>query len=241
MDANSVALALIVPIGISASFFVSASAGLGGSLVLVPLLTLVLGAKEGVAVAALLLGANNLVKLCAYRQVLPLVSTASLLGCTIVGSFVGAQLLVAAPEWLVSTAVIVCVGAAFLVERHGVSRGGATMACSFAAAAGAMSGFSGTSGPLKGIAVRSLRMDRLRTIGGAALLSAAGDLTKVAVFAGTGLLQGENLRIAIGAFPLMIVATLTGRRFAQVIGERGFARLFWLVMGGYLIRVAVGG
>ena len=50
-------------IAVAVSFTVSASAGLGGSLVLVPILALVLGTKEGVALAALLLAANNVVKL----------------------------------------------------------------------------------------------------------------------------------------------------------------------------------
>jgi len=44
---------------ILASFTLSASAGLGGSLILVPALALVLGTKEGVALAALLLAGNT--------------------------------------------------------------------------------------------------------------------------------------------------------------------------------------
>ena len=41
------------------SFALSASAGLGGSLILVPALVLILGAREGMALAALLLAGNN--------------------------------------------------------------------------------------------------------------------------------------------------------------------------------------
>ena len=59
-----VAFALVVR---AVSFTISASAGLGGSLLLVPSLSLVLGTMEGVALAALLLGANNVAKVAAYR------------------------------------------------------------------------------------------------------------------------------------------------------------------------------
>jgi uncharacterized membrane protein YfcA len=44
------------------SFTISASAGLGGSLVLVPTLVLFIGPKEGVALAALLLASNNVMR-----------------------------------------------------------------------------------------------------------------------------------------------------------------------------------
>ena len=53
------------------SFAVSASAGLGGSLVLVPTLVVFLGSKEGIALAALLLASNNVAKIYAYRHTLP--------------------------------------------------------------------------------------------------------------------------------------------------------------------------
>ena len=43
----------------AASFTLSASAGFGGSLILVPALGLLLGIRQGVALAALLLAANN--------------------------------------------------------------------------------------------------------------------------------------------------------------------------------------
>ena len=50
-DASQLAVGFAVIIAVFGSFFVSASAGLGGSLVLVPTLALVVGTKEGVALA----------------------------------------------------------------------------------------------------------------------------------------------------------------------------------------------
>ena len=60
-----------VLIAVYVSFTISASAGLGGSLLMVPTLALFLGTKEGVALAALLLASNNIMKIIAYRETLP--------------------------------------------------------------------------------------------------------------------------------------------------------------------------
>ena len=57
------------------AFTLSSSAGLGGSLILVPTMTLLLGPKEGIAVAAVLLGLNNVLRVIAYRRHVPLVAS----------------------------------------------------------------------------------------------------------------------------------------------------------------------
>jgi uncharacterized membrane protein YfcA len=225
-----------VLLAVVCSFFVSAAAGLGGSLILVPTLSLLLGTKEGVALSALLLAANNLVKVVAYRRVLPFVAAAGVVVLNALGAFVGARLLVAAPERLVAVAVIVSLVTTFAAERRRMGPR-PTMAGALALASGATSGFSGTSGPLKGVAIRSLELDRLHPVGAAALASMLGDATKAAVFADARLLDASSVRLGLLAVPLMVVATLAGRHFTQNLGERGFGRLFWLVMGGYTVRL----
>lgn len=43
--------------------------------------------------------------------------------------------------------------------------------------------------------------------------------------------------VAAAAVPLMLVSTFAGRRFNSTIGEVGYARLFWGVIGGYTVRL----
>jgi len=226
-----------VLVAVAAAFFVSAAAGLGGSLILVPALALVLGTKEGVALAALLLATNNVVKIIAYRQVLPVRASAGVIALTFAGSFLGARLLVAAPEALVTVAVIASFAVALLAERRRMAAGRNRLARALSFASGATSGFTGTSGPLKGIAIRSLGLDRLHTVGAAALVSMVGDATKAAVFTDARLLGASSYRLAVVAVPVMIAATYAGRLFNSAIGERGYQRLFWAVMGGYTARL----
>jgi uncharacterized membrane protein YfcA len=230
---------VITMVAVAVSFTVSAAAGLGGSLVLVPTLALALGTKEGVALAALLLAANNVVKVIAYRETLPLRKALLVIVLVAIGAGIGARLLVAAPESVVTVAVIVSFAIALVAERLGLSRLRSAGGPVLALGAGATSGFSGTSGPLKGMALRQLDLDRAHFVGAASLVSLVGDATKAAVFTEARLLGGDSFTLAAFAVPLMLVATFTGRRINRRIGERGYTFLFWGVMTGYSVRLVL--
>ncbi len=230
-------MVVVVMVAVAVSFTVSASAGFGGSLVLVPTLALILGTKEGVALAALLLAANNVVKVFAYRETLPVRKALMVVVLMALGAALGARLLVAAPETLVATAVIVSFALALVAERLGLTRVRLAGGPFFAFGSGATSGFSGTSGPLKGLALRQLDLDRSHFVGAASLASLVGDVTKTAVFTEAELLGGDSFMIALIAVPLMLVATFTGRKINWAVGERGYSMLFWGVMTGYTVRL----
>ena len=225
---------------VTVSFTLSASAGLGGSLILVPTLALLLGTKEGVALAALLLAANNVVKVFAYRETLPFRKALLVIILVSAGALVGARSLVSAPEQVVTVAVIVSFAIALIAERFDLSPVRRTGAPLLAVASGATSGFSGTSGPLKGMALRQLELDRAHFVGAASLVSLAGDATKAVVFTEAGLLGGDSLFLVVLAIPLMFLATFSGRRINLTIGERGYTMLFWAVMAGYTFRLVFG-
>lgn len=234
MEPWAIALTLLAVV---VSFTVSASAGLGGSLILVPTLALILGTKEGVALAALLLALNNVVKVIAYRKTLPFRKSLVVIVLVAVGAVIGARLLVAAPEEVVTVAVILSFVLALIAERMDLWRlrkvGGPVLALG----SGATSGFSGTSGPLKGMAIRQLDLDRAHFVGAASLASLAGDAAKTVVFAEAQLLGSSSFLIALLAVPLMILGTFGGRRINFAIGEKGYTVLFWAVMGGYTLRL----
>jgi len=230
---------VVTLLAVGCSFLLSASAGLGGSLILVPTLALVLGTKEGVALAAVLLAANNVVKVIAYRKTLPFRKALVVMLLVAVGAGLGARLLVAAPEDVVTVAVIISFILALVAERLDLTRLRRVGAPVLALASGATSGFSGTSGPLKGMAIRQLDLDRAHFVGAASLVSLFGDVTKAVVFTGAELLSGDSYLIALAAVPLMVLATFSGRRINRDIGERGYTWLFWSVMAGYTLRLVL--
>ena len=223
----------------AAGFTLSASAGLGGSLIIVPAMSLLLGTKEGIALGALMLAANNVAKVFVYRRTVPLRAALVVLVLTVAGAAVGARLLVGAPERLVSVAVLASFSLALLLERMRLDRLQNVAAPAMALGAGATSGFSGSSGPLKGVALRSMRFDRLHFVGAASAVSLVNDVTKSAIYTQASLIDGSALIVLLASLPLMPLAALAGRRINSTIGERAFTYLFWAVMAGYTLRLAV--
>ena len=230
----------LVLLAVTAAFALSASAGFGGSLILVPTLALLLGTKPGIALAALLLAANNIAKIVAYRKTLPVRRAAYVIVLTGLGAAVGAILLVSAPERVVAFAVLVSFAVAFVMESFDFERLRRRSWPVLALAAGATSGFSGTSGPLKGLAVRGLGLDRLHLVGALSIASLVGDVTKTAIWTEATLLDMNDYLFALMCVPLMIGATFLGRKFNSRIGERGYTGLFWVVMVGYTGRLVTG-
>lgn len=226
-----------VTVVVCASFLVSASVGLGGSLILVPALSLALGTKEGVALAALLLGCNNVLKVGAYRHSIPWRASAVVVTLVAMGAFLGAAAMASASESVVVVAVLFMLVLTLVTERTGWEPVRVAFAPGYAFVSGATSGFSGTSGPLKGAAIRHLGLDRRHFVGAASVASLAGDLTKTAVFADAELLGEGALMIAAGAVPLMVIGTWMGVTLNRRAGERGFLLLFWSVMAGYGARL----
>lgn len=237
METTELLWGAAVTVVVCASFLVSASVGLGGSLLLVPALSLALGTKEGVALAALLLGCNNVLKVFAYRRSIPWRASAAVVALVAVGAFVGAALMASASESFVAMAVLVMLVLTLVTERTGWEPAKVAFAPGYAFVSGATSGFSGTSGPLKGAAIRHLGLDRRHFVGAASVASLAGDLTKTAVFVDAQLLGRDALMIAAAAVPLMVLGTWMGVTVNRRAGERGFALLFWSVMAGYGARL----
>jgi uncharacterized protein len=227
-------------LAVALAFTVSASAGFGGSLILVPALALLLGTKSGTALAALLLASNNVVKVWAYRRTIPWRRAALVTVLIAIGTAIGALLFVAAPEDVVTVAIILTFVLAFVFERSRFSRVLRFGAPGLAFLSGATSGFSGTSGPLKGLAVRTLDLDRQHLVGALSLVSLVGDATKTVIWTEAALIPARAYLVALAAVPLMFAATLLGRRLNSRLGEQGFTGLFWLVMAGYTARLAGG-
>lgn len=230
-------LVAVVLVGACCSFVVSSSVGLGGSLLMVPILVLTVGAKEGVALAALLLAGNNVVKLVAYRTTVPWGAAIGIAVATVIGAALGARLLLDVPAAAIVVAVLAMFAMTLAFERASFEPGQRYAGPGLAVVSGATSGFSGTSGPLKGVAIRNLGLDRLHFVGAASFVSFAGDATKVLVFTDGELLGGGEYLLALAAVPLMVLGTGVGRRINRRAGERLFAGLFWTVMAGYSVRL----
>lgn len=222
------------------SLFVSSIAGYGGSLLLLPALGALLGPKEGIAMAAFLLGWNNMFKVAAYRKTLGLREGWPLLVVTGAGVIVGARFLVAVPEavvlWSIVTITLISL-AIDLFAGQQLRRATQSAAVPLMAAGAVLSGFSGTSGPLKGISIRSLALPRLKHVGLASSVSLVGDVLKVELFVQAGLLPSIHWYLVAAVLPVMPLAAWVGRRVNERIDESTFRWIFWSVVGAYSLRM----
>lgn len=222
------------------SLFVSSIAGYGGSLLLLPALGALLGPKEGIAMAALVLAWNNVCKVAAYRATLPLRKGWPLLAVTAAGVVLGATILISAPEALVLWSILAVTAGALAVELFAgerLRRASTSAAVPLMAGGAVLSGFSGTSGPLKGISIRSLGLPRLEHVGLASCVSLVGDVLKVELFAQAGLLPRIDWYLVAAVLPVMPLAAWVGRRVNERIGEETFRWVFWSVVGAYSLRM----
>lgn len=242
--------------GMALAFLLSSVVGLGGSLIAVPLAVMTFGPKAGVAMASLLLLGNNIVKVVAYRQVIPWKGSAGLALITMMGTFVGAKLLVSLPDRWIVVAVIVSLLWSLVAEiqsgrlstpphqatdstralrPQGFKRGSL-----YALAAGLTSGVSGTSGPLKALSIRQWVHDPATFAGSASLVSLVGDFTKTAVFAQAALYPTSQLPLLAPLLPMMLLIPFFGRAINRKLGSGVFSALFWLVIAGFASRLLAG-
>jgi hypothetical protein len=106
-----------------------------------------------------LLTDNNVVNVVAYRKTLPIARSAQVAMLTAVGGAIAIGWPVGAPEELIAATVIAAFGGALVAERTNLTRVVRVGAPVLALGSGSTSGFSGTSDPLNGTAIRALRLD----------------------------------------------------------------------------------
>ncbi len=103
---------------------------------------------------------------------------------------------------------IITLSATFIIERMQLFSTARSSSPLLAFGAGATSGFSGSVGPLKGIALRNMEFDRRYMVGAVSAVSLAGDAMKATIFTQNALLDSTPWLIVLCALPLMPLATL---------------------------------
>ncbi len=217
----------------------SASCGLGGSLLLIPTLTLLLGVKEGIVLSSILLGLNNVVKTFYYRHHIKLKASLFLLLPMIIGSAIGALLMVQLNSKLLGFFLLAHICISFFVQRFSTGSIQRATGIGYAGLAGLCSGLSGTSGPLKGIAVRCFHQSKTALVATASVISLASDAVKSGVYLSQ--LSGIQLNTFVIAFGLvsMPIASSLGKRINEQMTTKAYDALFYTVMSGYVLRLFI--
>lgn len=230
-------MTIFIAVIIFLSFLVSSSCGLGGSLILIPVLSAVLGIKEGIVVASILLGINNLVKVFFFRRGIKLKPISFLLVLMIAGTVIGSFLMLKADTNFLTGFLIFHLLLAFFIQRKATISVQRKTGLTYSFLSGFCSGLSGTSGPLKGLAVKCYMNEKLGIVAAASVLSLATDTTKSVIYLSQYTPTALTMEWFIYSIVVMPIATALGRYINQTMSLKAYEVLFYFVMTGYVFRL----
>ena len=179
---------------------------------------------------------NNVVNVVAYRKTLPIARSAQVAMLTAVGAAIGIGWLVG-PRRADRGDRDRGVRRRARCGRTNLTRAVRVGAPVLALGSGSTSGFSGTSDPLNGTAIRALRLDYFVGARCTGVHGRRRDESRV--FTDVELLDTSAYWLMAAALPIILVATFAGRSFNRSVGESGDTKLFWTVMGGRTCRLVV--
>ncbi|MEJ7737900.1 MAG: sulfite exporter TauE/SafE family protein [Chitinophagaceae bacterium] len=228
---------VIVAILIFVSFLVSASCGMGGSLILIPALTLLFGIKESIIISSILLGLNNLVKVIFFRQYIRFRPILWIMLFIFAGAGIGAVLLLSINEKVVAVILLVHVIFSFFFQRNQHYEIRKKISWLIAFTAGLFSGIAGTSGPLKGIALKCNVFEKLELVAAASIISLVSDSTKSIIYLTRYSPEKFPTEILLFSIIVMPIATGLGKKLNQRLSQTAYDALFYCVLSGYVVRL----
>ncbi len=220
----------LVLIGITAAFsaLLASVTGSGGTTILLPVLVLFFGIRDGVAIITIANLAANLSRVVIHREevVLPVVGWFAL--GAVPASLLGAYLFVIAPpDLLIRLLGVVLIGVALWrrLRPSPPTRQAVVWFLPIGTTFGFLEGIIGSTGPLMAPFFLAFGLMKGAYIGTDALATVAMQATKLSVFGSAELLGARELAIGLALVPCMIAGTLLGRRILDRVSERAFSIL----------------
>ena len=217
----------IVLVGCFLGFLSSSTTGVGGALVMLPMLTLIVPANTAVALSTPVMLVNNVGKLALLRGSLDRVFLRYTMIGAVPGVFVGSLLLGVVPDSIVRRGIgiflLVYVAISLFAPSY-VPRVGRLGAVGWGAATGVISGLIGAGGPTSSAAMRGYGLDRKQLVATGAAMSVGMQLIKLPIFAAIGLIDVRHLPLLVALSVVALLAAYAGRallaRMDAVIFER---------------------
>jgi len=207
--------------------------------VLIPAVSLLMGVKEGIVLNSLLLGINNIIKVWYYRKDVRLLDSLALLVPMALGTMIGAMLMLKLHEHVLAIFLLLNVCIAYGVQRYSSEELQQGTGVGYAALSGLCSGLSGTSGPLKGLAVKCFHKGKSHVVATASLLSLVTDALKSGIYFSAGHSWHLNVYLLIASIAMMPLATGLGQKLNKGMSAKAYDALFYTVMSGYVVRLFV--
>ena len=207
-------------------------AGFGSSMILVPLTALFVDVKTTIAVVGLFHFFGQVVDLFLWGRYINWRITALFAGLGIIFSFLGAALITILPSqtvllilgvFLAVYALASLLGKKLVLPKTNLS------ILSMGGAVGFLAGLTGTAGAMRTAFLSTLGLAKANFIGTSNAIAFFVDFTRVAVYAGSGILKFD-LPFWLAVLGVSIFGSLVGRKLVLRIKEKTFYRIVYAAL-----------
>ena len=219
-------------------FVVSATFGIGGVVLLIPVLSMALPPVQAVAVAAPVMLVNNLGKSWVFRSAVDVKATALLSGLALPAAYLSARVANTVDDRLLLVAVALLILVSVAVDRlrtPATAPMGGLALFLWGGLTGAISGICGAAGPPTAIGLRRYGLSKNEFVGTVAVFSVCLQLAKIPAYVDTGALPPGLLPLAALLAALSLVAVAVGPRLLRQVSEDKFR----IVVDGLFVVSAV--
>jgi uncharacterized protein len=220
-------------------FVVSAAFGIGGVVLLIPLLSMALPPAQAIAVSAPVMLVNNLGKSWVYRRAVHWRACGLVSALALPAAYLSARLVTTVDDRVilvaVATLILVSVGADRLRAPAAGNRFGDVSLFLWGGVTGAISGLCGAAGPPTAIGLRGYGLSKDAFVGTVAVFAVLLQIAKIPAYVGTDVLPLRLLPLAVLLGALGLIAVAVGPPLLRRVPERTFRG----VVDGLLVISAV--
>jgi uncharacterized protein len=220
-------------------FVVSAAFGIGGVVLLIPLLSLALPPAQAIAVSAPVMLINNLGKAWVFRRAVHWRACCLVSALALPAAYVSARLVTVVDERVilvsVATLVLVSVGLDRLRAPSSKAPIGDVALVVWGGVTGAISGLCGAAGPPTAIGLRGYGLSKDAFVGTVAVFAALLQIAKIPAYVDVDVLPARLLPLAMLLGGLGLIAAAVGPALLRRVSEATFRG----VIDGLLVISAV--
>ena len=216
--------AVVMVVGVL-GFVLSSIFGVGGAVLLIPLLAQRMPAAQAVGLVAPVMLVNNLLKTFVFRAHVDKKATLLVSGLALPASFIGAYFTARFDDRVILVGVAVLILLSIVVER-GLDRKIRVTPLSlflWGGVTGAVSGLCGAAGPPTAIGLRGYGLEREAFVGTVSAFAVLMQLAKIPAYVATGSLPPERFALAAWLSLVGALSVLAGPRLLAKVPKHGFA------------------
>lgn len=230
-------LALFVVAGFF-GFFVSTVVGIGGTMILIPVLLFRVPAAEAIAVVSPVMLVNNVLKLAALKEHADKKAATWVMLTALPAAAVGAFYAGSVDERLLKTAIAMLIASALLFGRTRTDdKIGKRGVMAFGVSIGAASGLCGAGGAPTAICMRSYGLEKEAFVGTIAALAIGLQLAKIPSYGAAGLYSIDRLGLALALCVASALAVFAGKRVLFALDVKRFRQALTFVLAALAVSL----